>query len=220
MLLRSRTDLYALQETARYHLRDSEQRLGRVETKKNNEKPRPSRNLKKKKKKLCFRQVNCALALGVSLDKTGKVKAAGGFLVQALPLCSEETLTALEKNISSLPAVSSFFLPEGDSKSVSDGGGGGVARLTSALLEGIGAAPGPGFSLAPRYGPCEKEGLRERMVRAAALLGEKEVKAALEANNGVMEMRCEFCQEAVEFEAEEVLEAARRARNGQEAEEG
>ena len=154
------------------------------------------------------------------------MKAAGGFLVQALPLCSEETLTALEKNISSLPAVSSFFLPavssfflpEGDSKSVSDGGG--VARLTSALLEGIGAAPGPGFSLAPRYGPCEKEGLRERMVRAAALLGEKEVKAALEANNGVMEMRCEFCQEAVEFEAEEVLEAARRARNGQEAEEG
>lgn len=51
MLLRSRTDLYALQETARYHLRDSEQRLGRVETKKNNEKPRPSRNLKKKQNK-------------------------------------------------------------------------------------------------------------------------------------------------------------------------
>lgn len=50
------------------------------------------------------------------------------------------------------------------------------------------------------------------MVRAAALLGEAEVKAALEANNGVMEMRCEFCQEAVAFEAEEVLEAARRAK--------
>ena len=49
------------------------------------------------------------------------------------------------------------------------------------------------------------------MVRAAALLGETEVRAALAANNGVMEMRCEFCQEAVEFEAEEVLEAARAA---------
>jgi len=149
----------------------------------------------------------------VSLDKTGQVQAAGGFLVQALPLCSEETLVALERNISSLPAVSSFFLPERDSKSSSSGTG-GVSGLTSALLENIGAAPGPGFSLSPRYGPCEKEGLRQRMVRAATLLGEVEVKAALEANNGVMEMRCEFCQEAVEFAAEEVLEAARRAREG------
>ena len=157
-------------------------------------------------------QINCALALGVSLDKKGQVKAAGGFLVQALPLCSEATLVSLERNISALPAVSSFFLPEaGDSKNGTTTGTGGVAGLTAALLEGIGAAPGPGFSLAPRYGPCEKEGLRQRMVRAAALLGETEVRAALAANNGVMEMRCEFCQEAVEFEAEEVLEAARAA---------
>ena len=147
------------------------------------------------------------------------MKAAGGFLVQALPLCSEGTLVSLEKNISALPAVSSFFLPEGEKGSSKGGsaagtgvgGTGGVAGLTAALLEGIGAAPGPGFSLAPRYGPCEEEGLRQRMVRAAALLGEAEVRAALEANGGVMEMRCEFCQEAVEFEAEEVLEAARRA---------
>lgn len=112
--------------------------------------------------------------------------------------------------------MSSFFLPEGESSKGGSGsagtdGTGGVAGLTAALLEGIGAAPGPGFSLAPRYGPCEKEGLRQRMVRAAALLGEAEVRAALEANGGVMEMRCEFCQEAVEFEAEEVLEAARSA---------
>ena len=124
---------------------------------------------------------------------------------------------ALERNISSLPAVSSFFLPEGDSKSTSGSGSGstgGVAGLTAALLESIGAAPGPGFSLSPRYGPCEKEGLRQRMVRAAALLGEVEVKAALDANGGVMEMRCEFCQEAVEFDGEEVLEAARRAQEG------
>lgn len=121
----------------------------------------------------------------------------------------------MERNIAALPAVSSFFVPEGDSKGGSSSaatGTGGVAGLTAALLEGIGAAPGPGFSLPPRYGPCEKEGLRQRMVRAAALLGEAEVKAALEANNGVMEMRCEFCQEAVAFEAEEVLEAARRAK--------
>lgn len=148
----------------------------------------------------------------MSLDKAGRVQAAGGFLVQALPLCSEETLVALERNISSLPAVSSFFLPEGDF-----GDSGGVAGLTAALLAGIGAAPGPGFSLSPRYGPCEKEGLRQRMVRAAALLGEAEVTAALEANGGVMEMRCEFCQEAVAFGGEEVLEAARRAQGGKKA---
>lgn len=166
-------------------------------------------------------QVNCALALGVSLDKRGDVRAAGGFFAQVLPMCSEETLTALERNIAELPAVSSFFLPPkvegeggegegaGDKKQQQQSGG--VAGLTAALLKGIGAAPGPGFSLSPYYGPCEPEGLRERMVRAAALLGEEEVKAALDANGGVMEMKCEFCQIKEQFSADEVLEAARAA---------
>lgn len=175
-------------------------------------------------------QVNCALALGVSLDKQGNVKAAGGFFAQVLPMCSEETLVSLERNIAALPAVSSFFLPpakqkegEGEKAEASSSsspssssivGSGGVEGLTAALLEGIGAAPGPGFSLSPYYGPCEPEGLRERMVRAAALLGEDEVRAALDANGGVMEMKCEFCQVKVEFAAEEVLEAARKAAEG------
>ena len=146
-------------------------------------------------------QINCALALGVQLDREGKVTVAGGFLVQPLPLCSDAALAALERNVAALPSVSAAL--------ASGAGATGVADL---LLAGLGSAGDP-FTLEPRYGPCDAEGLRGRMLRAAALLGEEEVRASLTAG-GVLEMTCEFCRETLEFDGGEALDAARAARQG------
>ena len=110
-------------------------------------------------------QTNCALALGVCLDKAGHVMAAGGWLVQVLPFCSDETLSTLERNVASLDPVSSLLA---DGKRPAD--------ITAALLDGLGVAHGGGFELAPEYGPCDTDGLKQRMTRALALLGEDEAR--------------------------------------------
>ncbi|CAI5988431.1 unnamed protein product [Closterium sp. NIES-64] len=51
-------------------------------------------------------QINSAMGLGVAVGKDGIVRAAGGFLVQVLPFCSDETLDKLEANVQSLGAMS------------------------------------------------------------------------------------------------------------------
>ena len=144
-------------------------------------------------------QTNCALALGVSLDRAGCITSAGGFLVQVLPFCPEAALEALEANLSSLPPVTELM-----------GAGVSPAALTSRLLEGLGTAPDP-FSLTPTYGPCEPADLRARMVRAVALLGEDEVKDIITTQGG-LEVRCEFCRDVCTFGEEEVLGAVEAAR--------
>lgn len=54
-------------------------------------------------------QANTALGLGVSIQPDGGCKAAGGFYVQVLPLVSDETVEHLERNISSLPAMTTMM---------------------------------------------------------------------------------------------------------------
>jgi len=145
-------------------------------------------------------QTNCALALGVSLDRAGAVAAAGGFLVLVLPFCPDAALEALEANIAALPPITELMAS----------GDGSPAALTSRLLAGLGVAPGA-FSLAPAYGPCEKADLRARMVRAVALLGADEVRDIV-ATQGGLEVRCEFCRDVELFGEEEVLAAVEAAR--------
>lgn len=75
-------------------------------------------------------QTNSALGLGVSLDRNCEVKSAGGWLVQILPFCSEETLETLERNLTTMPSVTQML-----------NGGMGVEEITANILEGLGRAP-------------------------------------------------------------------------------
>mmetsp|Transcript_30846 Transcript_30846/g.91767 ORF Transcript_30846/g.91767 Transcript_30846/m.91767 type:complete len:97 (-) Transcript_30846:100-390(-) len=75
--------------------------------------------------------------------------------------------------------------------------------ITDRILAGLGTAPGAS-SLTPRYGPCEADALRERMMRAVASLGEAEVKDIM-ATEGKIEVCCEFCNDTYNFKEEEVL---------------
>jgi molecular chaperone Hsp33 len=138
-------------------------------------------------------QTNSALALGVAISRDCEVTAAGGYLVQVLPFCSDETLEQLEKNLSTMPSVTKM-LQAGDTP----------RDITARILEGIGSAGEP-LAVAPRYGPCEADALKVRMKRAVAALGPQEVKAIIE-EQGKIEVTCELCNEAYQFSEEEVLE--------------
>ncbi|GLC33131.1 hypothetical protein PLESTB_000367000 [Pleodorina starrii] len=136
-------------------------------------------------------QTNSALGLGVSLDRDCNVKSAGGWLVQILPFCSEETLVQLESNLSSMPTITTL-LNEGCS----------AQDITERILEGLGVLP-EGQAITPRYGPCEEAALKKRMIRAVAALGKQEV-ADIIQQEGKLEVTCDLCQQTYQFTQQEV----------------
>jgi len=83
------------------------------------------------------RQVNSALALGVSISRDASVRAAGGYMVQVLPFASEGTLARLEANVAAAQSVTDMLHA-----------GAAPADIAARLLDGLGMTPG--FSLVPR----------------------------------------------------------------------
>ena len=138
-------------------------------------------------------QVNSAIGLGVLLDRENLVTAAGGYFLQVLPFASEETLAGLERVLECAPTVTQMF-EEGLSADEM------VQRLMGDFqYSKVG-------ELEAKYGPCEVDGeggLKERMARALALLGEQEAAELIE-KEGKVEMTCEFCNEVLEFGRAEV----------------
>lgn len=137
-------------------------------------------------------QQRCALAAGVTLNADGTVAAAGGYLIQALPLISDESVALLERNIKEVPPVTDLLVR-----------GSSCSDITDYLLRDLGVSPGPDSQI-PRYGPCEPEDLKLRMQRAIATLGEKEAGELLAENGGHIEVTCDFCKMTVQFDEERV----------------
>ena len=60
--------------------------------------------------------------------------------------------------------------------------------------------------ITPEYGPCDPVELRERMLRAVASLGKAEVDRII-AEDGKIEIKCEFCQEKAVLMEEDLRNA-------------
>lgn len=54
-------------------------------------------------------QIPSSVGLGVLFDKEAKVKAAGGFLIQVMPGCSDEDITILEERLKNLRPVTKMI---------------------------------------------------------------------------------------------------------------
>jgi molecular chaperone Hsp33 len=131
-------------------------------------------------------QRRSAVALGLLLGEGG-VEAAGGWLVEALPGAAEREIAALEVNTAALGHPSEWVRA-----------GARADDLLDRLLEGLGG--GSRERLQPRFAcPCS----RERAVRAAGLLGREEALDAA-AEEGGLEVRCEFCGERYVLRADEM----------------
>jgi molecular chaperone Hsp33 len=132
-------------------------------------------------------QIPSALALGVHVRSEGTVSAAGGYLVQALPGADPEVLERLAARVHELPTVSSMLLAGVDADGLLDRLLGDLAGATRTRSE-------PRFSCL-----CT----RERVQRAVLLLGREEAEAAL-AEQGEIEVVCEFCVERYTLGPDEV----------------
>lgn len=141
-------------------------------------------------------QVPSVVALGVLVDRDFSVKCAGGFIIQVMPECNDESLTMLENSIAGIMSVTEML-----SQGMDD-----VDMIKYAML---------GFDtevLEESEVGYVCDCSRERMERAIVSLGKAEIDAIIK-EQGQAEIVCSFCNKPYVFNTEE-LEAMRdRARD-------
>jgi molecular chaperone Hsp33 len=128
-------------------------------------------------------QSNTAVALGVQQSDAGRVHAAAGYFVHALPGASAEETRRAELNVRSASHPSELVAAGADAR-----------ELTERLLDGLGHREHFESEVSFRCF-CDAN----RVAAAVRLLGEDEI--ARTARRGeALEVRCEFCAESYTLE--------------------
>ncbi|WP_456434562.1 Hsp33 family molecular chaperone HslO [Thermosulfuriphilus sp.] len=128
-------------------------------------------------------QIPSAAAIGVLVETTGEVRAAGGILFQTMPEASEEAVAHLEKALKTMPPLTSLlsqgFSPEEIAGNLLDPG-----VLT--ILE-----------TRPLVFGCRCS--RQRVEKALIALGAEEIKHLMEEQK-TTEISCDFCRTSYFFD--------------------
>ncbi len=132
-------------------------------------------------------QIPSAVGIGVLIDEEGKVKHAGGFLVQTLGGISEKVVDLLEHRITELPPVTRL-MEEG--KRPED--------IAVMLLENLNPQL-IGLKEVEYYCPCDEEVARSSLL----LLTESELDEIL--SEGPAEVVCKFCGRIYRFDKEDLI---------------
>ena len=134
-------------------------------------------------------QTPSSVGLGVLVAEDLSVQAAGGFIVQVLPEASEETIEQLEDNIANLESVSKLI----------DRG-----KSPEELLDDV--LTGFEFEIIDEQDVQFKCKCNQDKIRGLVSgLSEDELKETL-AQEGKVEVRCQFCSTKYQFEEEEIEE--------------
>ena len=139
-------------------------------------------------------QTPSSVGLGVLVDEKGDVQAAGGWFIQALPNCSEETLEQLDKNVRNTPYISSLidmgFTPE---------------RIIRMLGKDMDVEILDSY---PLHFGCRCS--RERVEGVLKTLPKKELNKL--AEDPKTEVTCPYCNAKYEFTREEILQMAQKVK--------
>ncbi|MCR4691175.1 MAG: Hsp33 family molecular chaperone HslO [Lachnospiraceae bacterium] len=135
-------------------------------------------------------QIPSAVGLGVLLKKeTGEVKCAGGFIIQAMPEASDETLTRLEQNLAGVTSVTDL-LDRGMSPE----------QILEQILEGLDPKTEQ-RSESVFYCDCS----RKKIAKVLYSLNEKDLAELMEEDRDV-EVKCHFCNSAYQFSPDTIRE--------------
>ncbi|GKV57778.1 33 kDa chaperonin [Sporosarcina sp. NCCP-2222] len=132
-------------------------------------------------------QVPSAVGLGVLVNPDNTVKAAGGFVIQVMPGATDETITELEKRISTVEPISKLI----------DRG----LTPEEILEEVLGRDNVQVIDRMPVTFSCNCS--RERFGNAIIGLGEKEIRDMIE-EDGQAEAECHFCLEKYVYTKEDL----------------
>ena len=131
-------------------------------------------------------QIPSSVALGVLVNKEGQVIASGGYFIQAMPGCAEETLAQLEENISLTPYVTQLlelgYTPE---------------KMIETIARGLDVTIQESIELSYK---CRCS--REKILGALATLGQEDISAM--SQDEETEVHCQFCNETYKFSGEEI----------------
>ncbi len=129
-------------------------------------------------------QTPSSVALGVLVDKEGKIVTSGGYFIQAMPGCAEETLIKLEENISRTPYVTQLlelgYTP---------------AKIIETIARGLDVTISESTELEYK---CRCS--REKVLNMLATLGDNEI--ASMSKDEETEVHC--CNEIYRFKGEEI----------------
>ncbi len=133
-------------------------------------------------------QIPSVVALGITLNKDGSVKTAGGFIIQAMPFVSDEVLDKLEAKIGEIKSVNAFFEKGMSPEEILEEILGDMGRLEFT------------DTIEPKF-LCDCN--RKKVQKALISLGRKELQTIAEEGKDV-ELVCHFCNKKYNFTPDEV----------------
>lgn len=132
-------------------------------------------------------QTPSVVGLGVLMNKDNTVRQAGGFIVQLMPFCEEETIAQLEENIKDLPSVTNMLDQGMTPEDI-------LARVLRGFdLEITDTMPA-------RY-TCNCS--RERVMRALHSIGKQDLQEIKDEGKDI-EINCHFCGTNYIFSVDEL----------------
>ncbi len=132
-------------------------------------------------------QTPSSVALGVLVDTDYTVKASGGFIIQLMPFCDDETIDVLEQKLQTLPQISKM-LAEG--KTPEDIANDLLGELDLEILE----------TNEIKYDcNCSKE----RVEKALISIGREDITDILETDKKAV-LNCHFCNTDYEFNEDDL----------------
>jgi len=144
-------------------------------------------------------QIPSAVGLGVFVEPSGDISAAGGFLVQTLPPSDEETVDRLIARLEGIAPVTEMIRS-----------GRTPEDTLMAIFEGI-----PYHILDRRELRLDCACSRDRLERVLFSLGTREIAALIEEHGGA-EVTCEFCRTQYHFSREDLERLLAEMKAGEE----
>lgn len=136
-------------------------------------------------------QIRSVVALGIFLDEYGRVKKAGGVIIEVMPGVEESVVELLLNNAESKkPSVSKILMD-----------GGTPSDLVAPFMEGIPFTELEHPHTATYFCPCTKE----RVAAALEVLGEADLQDMV-AKQEEPEVTCQMCGKPYLFKVEEIDE--------------
>ena len=139
-------------------------------------------------------QTPTVCALGVRCDTESNCVAAGGYLLQLMPGAEEETISALERNITLIPSISKAIMEENADEYV-------ISRIFSDLDFEV-------FDEFDTEYKCECS--RKSFEKALISVGNDELNAMIEEGKEI-EMTCQFCDKKEVFTTKELTDILSKA---------
>jgi molecular chaperone Hsp33 len=140
-------------------------------------------------------QTPSSVALGVLVDREGKVIAAGGFMIQALPDADDAMLQIVEENIGKLSPISTMVEQGLDARGI-----------LNAVFAGLPVTFYEQQNDLSFYCPC----CSERVENVLISLGPAEISEMIE--EGQAEVRCHFCGEYYRFNQDQLADLLTRVK--------